>query len=52
MHEFTNFSGNHEHFPKCEKIAKKIGDHEVTIEIGITDPFSNGDRDCDCDLNL
>ena len=35
-----------------EKIAKKIGDREVTIEIGIADQFSNGDRDRDRDRNF
>ena len=35
-----------------EKIAKKIGDHKATIEIGIGDHFSNGDRDRDRDLNF
>ena len=38
--------------PIIEKIGKKIGDREATIEIGIADHFSNGDRDRDRDLNL
>ena len=35
-----------------EKIVKKIGDRKFTIEIGIGDHFSNGDRDRDRDLNV
>ena len=35
-----------------KKIAQKIGDREATIEIGIADHFSNGDRDRDRDLNF
>ena len=30
-------------------IAEKIGDREAAIEIGITDHFSNGDRNFDED---
>ena len=33
-------------------IAEKIGDREATIEIGIADHFSNGDRDRDRNLNF
>ena len=35
-----------------QKIAQKIGAHEVTIEIGIGDLFSNGDRDRDRDRDF
>ena len=35
-----------------KKIAKKIGDREAAIEIGIADHFLNGDRDRDRDLNF
>ena len=35
-----------------EKIAKKIGDRKATIEIGIADHFSNGDRYRDRDRNF
>ena len=38
--------------PIIEKIGKKIGDREATIEIGIDDHFSNGDRDRDRDHNF
>ena len=54
-----NISGNREHFDIQslyfsigEKIAKKIGDREVTIEIEIADHFSNCDRDRNRDLNF
>ena len=35
-----------------KKIAKKIGDREAAIEIGIADHFLNGDRDRDRDRNF
>ena len=35
-----------------KKIAKKIGDRQAAIEIGIADHFSNGDRDRDRDRNF
>ena len=38
--------------PIIEKIAKKIGDREAMIEIGIANHFSNGDRDRDRDRDL
>ena len=45
---------NSRDFSISKEIAKMIGDREFTIEIGIADNFSKGDRnqDRDCDLDF